>query len=299
MPLLCDPPLLVAGNLDVTHKPTNKPTIPLFPGYVLDLDGTVYLGDALLPGAKRAIETLRAAGSHIVFLSNKPLQTRADYAAKLTRLGIPTAPTEVINSSWVLARWLQDEAPGAALFVIGEPPLLAELRAAGFRLTEQPGEIEFVIASFDRTFDYRKLQIAFDAVRAGARFIATNGDRYCPTPQGGLPDAAAVIGAIEGCTGKQIEVIVGKPSPITVRAILDRLQLPARECIIVGDRLETDVRMGQEAGMATAVVLTGVTTPELWAASEIQPDYVLRSLDELLPVVSSQTIVSPEGSYLR
>jgi len=299
MPLLCDPPLLVAGNLDVTHKPTNKPTIPLFPGYVLDLDGTVYLGDALLPGAKRAIETLRAAGSHIVFLSNKPLQTRADYAAKLTRLGIPTTPTEVINSSWVLARWLQDEAPGAALFVIGEPPLLAELRAAGFRLTEQPGEIEFVVASFDRTFDYRKLQIAFDAVRAGARFIATNGDRYCPTPQGGLPDAAAVIGAIEGCTGKQIEVIVGKPSPITVRAILDRLQLPARECIIVGDRLETDVRMGQEAGMATAVVLTGVTTPELWAASEIQPDYVLRSLDELLPVVSSQTIVSPEGSYLR
>jgi NagD protein len=273
--------------LNVTNQPTNqqtnKPTLPLFPGYILDLDGTVYLGDMLLPGAKRAIAALRAAGSRVVFLSNNPLQTRADYAAKLTRLGIPTAPAEVINSSWVLARWLQDEAPGAALFVIGEPPLLAELRAAGFRLTERPGEIQFVVASFDRTFDYRKLQIAFDAVRAGARFVATNGDRYCPTPQGGLPDAAAVIGAIEGCTGKQIEVIVGKPSPITARAILDRLQLPACECIIVGDRLETDVRMGQKAGMATGVVLTGVTTPELLAASEIQPDYVLRTLDELLP----------------
>jgi NagD protein len=273
--------------LNVTNQPTNqqtnKPTLPLFPGYILDLDGTVYLGDMLLPGAKRAIDVLRAAGSRVVFLSNNPLQTRADYAAKLTRLGIPTSAGAVINSSWVLARWLQDEAPGAALFVIGEPPLLAELRAAGFRLTERPGEIQFVVASFDRTFDYRKLQIAFDAVRAGARFIATNGDRYCPTPQGGLPDAAAVIGAIEGCTGKQIEVIVGKPSPITARAILDRLQLPACECIIVGDRLETDVRMGQKAGMATGVVLTGVTTPELLAASEIQPDYVLRTLDELLP----------------
>ena len=255
----------------------------LFSGYILDMDGTVYLGDALLPGARRTIEALRATGPRVVFLSNKPLQTRADYATKLTLLGIPTAPDEVINSSWVLARWLEREAPGAALFVVGEPPLLAELRAAGFRLTEQPDEIQFVVASFDRTFDYRKLQIAFDAVRAGARFIATNADRYCPTPTGGLPDAAAVIGAIEGCTGRQVEVIVGKPSPITARAILDRLQLAAAECIIVGDRLETDIRMGREAGMATAVVLTGVTTPESLAASDIQPDYVLHRLDELLP----------------
>jgi ribonucleotide monophosphatase NagD (HAD superfamily) len=234
-----------------------------FRGYVLDLDGTVYLGDELLPRAKPTIEALRAAGSRVVFLSNKPLQTRADYAAKLTRLG--------------------QEAPGATLFVLGEPALLAELCAAGFRLSERADEIEFVVASFDRTFDYRKLQIAFDALRAGARFIATNADRYCPSPTGGLPDAAAVIGAIEGCTGKRVEVVVGKPSPITARAILDRLQLPAAECIIVGDRLETDVRMGQEAGMATAVVLTGVTTPEQLAASDIQPDYVLRWLDELLP----------------
>ncbi len=255
----------------------------LFSGYVLDMDGTVYLGDVLLPGAKHTIGTLRAAGSRVVFLSNKPLQTRADYAAKLTRLGIPTLPDEVVNSSWVLARWLEREAPGAALFVVGEPPLLAELRAAGFRLTNQPGEIQFVVASFDRAFDYRKLQIAFDAIRAGAHFIATNADRYCPTPTGGLPDAAAVIGAIEGCTGKEVEVIVGKPSPITARAILDRLQLPASECIIVGDRLETDIRMGREAGMTTGVVLTGVTTPELLAASDVQPDYVLCSLNELLP----------------
>ena len=256
----------------------------IFPGTVLDLDGTVYLGDALLPGAERTIETLRTAGSRVVFLSNKPIQTRDDYAAKLTRLGVPTAPDEVINSSWVFTHWLKQEAPGAALFVIGELPLLAELDAAGFRLTDQPGEAQFVVASFDRTFDYRKLQIAFDTIRAGARFVATNADRYCPTPTGGFPDAAAVIGAIEGCTGRRVEVVVGKPSPITARAILDRLQLPASECIIVGDRLETDIRMGQEAGMATAVVLTGVTTPEVLAASEVQPDYVLHRLDELLPL---------------
>jgi NagD protein len=253
-----------------------------FCGYILDLDGTVYLGDALLPGARRTVETLRATGARVVFLSNKPLETRADYAAKLTRLGIPTSSDEVINSSWVMARWLQQEAPGSALFVIGEQPLLDELSEAGFRLTEEVDTIDFVVASFDRTFDYHKLQVAFDAIRAGARLIATNSDRYCPVPGGGLPDAAAVIGAIEGCTGAKVEVIVGKPSPITVRAILDRLQLPAAECIIVGDRLETDMRMGMEAGMATAVVLTGVTTPELLAVSDVQPDYVLGALDELL-----------------
>ncbi len=266
----------------MSNRQTHPPRI--FPGYILDLDGTVYLGDALLPGAKRTIEVLRAAASRVVFLSNKPLETRADYAAKLTRLGVPTAPEEVINSSWVLARWLEREAPGATLFVIGEPPLLDELRAAGFRLSERSDEIAFVVASFDRTFDYRKLQIAFDAIRAGARLIATNADCYCPVPGGGLPDAGAIIGAIEGCTGKQVEVVVGKPSPITARAILDRLGLPAPECLIVGDRLETDIRMGREAGMATAVVLTGVTTPEMLTASPIQPDYVLYRLDELLPV---------------
>jgi phosphoglycolate/pyridoxal phosphate phosphatase family enzyme len=254
-----------------------------FSGTIFDLDGTVYLGDALLPGARRTIETLRRMGVRVVFLSNKPLETRADYAAKLTRLGIPTSPDEVINSSWVMARCLSREAPGAALFVIGERPLLDELREAGFRLTEEPDEIDFVVASFDRTFTYHKLQVAFDAIRAGARFVATNADRYCPVPGGGLPDAAAIIGAVEGCTGKRVEVVVGKPSPITVRAILDRLELPARECIIVGDRLETDMYMGIEAGMATAVVLTGVTTPELLAVSDIQPDYVLHRLDELLP----------------
>ncbi len=255
----------------------------LYAGYVLALDGTVYLGDVLLAGAQRAVEALRAAGCRLAYLSNKPLETRADYAAKLTRLGLPTRPEEIINSLWVLTRWLLGEAPGARLFVIGEAPLLDELRAAGFRLSEQPGEIEFVVASFDRTFDYRKLQIAFDAIRAGARFVATNADRYCPTPEGGLPDAAAVIGAIEGCTGHPVEVVVGKPSPITVRAILDLLRLPPSDCLIVGDRLETDIRMGREAGMATAVVLTGVTTPDVLAQSEIEPDFVLRRIDELLP----------------
>jgi len=255
----------------------------IFSGYAFDLDGTIYLGEHLLPGARRTVETLRRLGSHIVFLSNKPLQTRADYAAKLTRLGIPVSAEDVINSSWVLTQWLLAEAPGATLFVIGEEPLIDELRSAGFRLTDHPDGVEFVVASFDRSFNYRKLQVAFDALQSGTRFVATNADRYCPTPRGGLPDAGAVIGALEGCTGRSVEVVVGKPSVITARALLDRLGLAAEDCIIVGDRLETDIQMGKNAGMATAIVLTGVTTSETLAASDIQPDFVLRRVDEVLP----------------
>ena len=205
-------------------------------------------------------------------------------------MGLPTSADEVINSTFVTVEYLKRKAPGAVLFVVGEEPLKRALQEAGFRLSERPDEIEYVVASFDRTFDYHKLQVAFDAINAGARFIATNADRYCPVPGGGLPDAGAVIGAIEGCTGRQVEVVVGKPSPIMAQTILDVLGLPAVDCLMVGDRLETDIKMGKSAGMVTAVVLTGVTTPELLADSSIQPDYVLTRLDEVLPPESREVL---------
>lgn len=259
-----------------------KPT-QLYNAYIFDLDGTVYLGDALLPGAGEAIRELRARGKRTVFLSNNPTHTRAEYADKLTRLGLPTRTDDIINSSFVLVNFLEREMPRARLFVCGEDALCGELRAAGFTLTGNAQETDAVIASFDRTFEYRKLQIAFDAIRAGARFFATNGDRYCPVPGGGEPDAAAIIAAIEACTNTRVEAIVGKPSRHMSDAILNLLQLDASQCIIIGDRLETDVLMGMNAGMANALTLTGATTREMLNASEIQPMYVVESLRELIP----------------
>jgi HAD superfamily hydrolase (TIGR01450 family) len=144
----------------------------IYDGYIFDLDGTLYLGEALLPGAAAVLHRIRAAKRPVVFLSNNPTQTRASYAAKLTRLGIPATESEVLNSTLVFTEWLLSEAPAAAIFVLGEQPLCAELTAAGFELTEDANRIQFVVASFDRTFDYRKLQIAFDAMRAGARLVA-------------------------------------------------------------------------------------------------------------------------------
>lgn len=256
--------------------------IPHFDGYIFDLDGTVYLGKAALPTAIETIITLRETGKRVIFLSNNPTQTRAIYAAKLTQMGLPTIDEEIVNSSFVMVRWLLHEAPGCRVFVVGEQPLKDELTAAGFRLVEHAAEIDFVIASFDRTLVYSKLQIAFDAIRAGARFVATNADRYCPVPGGGEPDAAAVIAAIEACTDTRIEVVVGKPSAIMVQTIADMLQLPMSSCIMVGDRLETDIAMGHAAGMSTALPLTGATSREMLATATIQPDYVLERLADLL-----------------
>jgi len=253
-----------------------------FPGYIFDLDGTIYRGEKLIVGARETLEKLKSLSKRIVYLSNKPIQTREDYAAKLTRLGIPTEPTEVINSSLVMARWLSCQAPGAAIFVIGEPPLIYELRRTGFRTSEDPEKIQYVIVSFDRNFDYRKLNIALQAIKRGAHFVATNPDRTCPVEGGEIPDCAAMIGAVEGATGKKVEAIVGKPSDIMIEVAVGAMGLRPQDCLLVGDRLETDIVMGKKAGMATALVLTGVSTPEALRQSSIQPNYVWESVAEML-----------------
>ena len=254
----------------------------LFEGYVFDLDGTVYLGDELLPEAKETLGELKAR-SNIVYLTNKPLETPADYAAKLTRLGVKTRPDEVISSTDALLHYLGRHAPKARLFVVGETPLIRLLSLAGYEVTQEAGGVDVVVVSFDRTFDYRKLKVSFDAVRGGARIVATNPDAHCPTPDGGLPDCAAMLAAIEASTGANAEAIVGKPSPHMAATLLERLGVPARDTLLVGDRLATDVRMANEAGMASALILTGTTGLEEALGSSDRPDYVIEHLGQLLP----------------
>lgn len=250
-------------------------------GYIFDLDGTVYLGDSAIRGAPETIAELRKRGCGVVFLSNKPLQPREVYAEKLTRLGIPTSADDVINSSLVLARYLVREMAGATIFIIGEQPLLAEMAFAGLSLSDDPEKIDVVIASFDRTFDYRKLDIGYQALRRGARFFATNADRTCPVEGGDIPDAAAVIGALEGCSGRKVELIAGKPSTLIVDMVLEHLGLEANDCLMVGDRLETDILMGNNTGMSTALVLTGITQRDDIPYSAVQPDYILESVADI------------------
>ncbi|MCI0546793.1 MAG: HAD-IIA family hydrolase [Candidatus Rokubacteria bacterium] len=252
-------------------------------GWLLDLDGTIYVGDRLIPGADTAVAALRAAGRRVAFLSNKPLETRADYAAKLTRLGIPAAPEDVINSSLVLARHLRGLDPGAPVFVIGEPPMIGEMRAHGFEVREDE-RVRWVVIAFDRTFTYAKLNTALQAVRQGARLIATNADRTCPVDGGEIPDCAGMIAAVEAVTERRVEEVVGKPSPLILAVALAALGVSAGEAVVVGDRIETDIAMGKRLGLATILVLSGVTRAGDPRIPALAPDHVLRSVAELAHV---------------
>jgi arabinose operon protein AraL len=256
----------------------------MFKGFIFDLDGTIYRSDKLIPGADSVIRLLRENKRKVVFLSNKPIQTREDYASKLTRLGIPAQPNEVINSTFVMVNYLKKIAHQARLFVVGEAPFIEELKRSDFKITDEPKEIEYVVVAFDRTFDYQKLNIAFQAIKLGAHFVATNPDRTCPVEGGEIPDCAGMIAAIEAVTGKKVEIVVGKPSPIMIQAALDVMGLMPEDCILIGDRLETDIKMGKDSGMATGIVLTGVTdekTLEAIKHTSLQPDFVFQSITDV------------------
>jgi arabinose operon protein AraL len=261
-------------------------------GFVLDLDGTVYLGEHALPGAVETIASLRTHGKRILFVSNKPLQPRTAYAEKLTRLGIPTAADDVITSGYVLGYHLAKHHPDLHLYVIGEEALRDELRAHGLSVLDEfadqdptqvidPHGVDAVVVAFDRTLDYRKLNTAYQALLRGAKFFATNADKACPMPGGGIPDAGATIAALEHITGRTLELLAGKPSTLMMQVALDRLDLPPERCMMVGDRLETDMVMGHAAGMKTGVVLTGASRREDIDKLPSPPDFVLETIGDL------------------
>ena len=267
-----------------------EPEMPerLYEGYVFDLDGTIYLGDELLPGAKRLILKLRELGKRVIFLSNNATKDPKMYAEKLGKLGLKTPDSEIVNTVVTMTEWLLLNHPDATVFPISEEPLKNALSEAGIRISEDPEEIDIVIASYDRGFEYRKLQIAFDAIWFYRRaiLVTTNPDRYCPFPGGrGQPDAAAIVAAIEACTGTTCRVNVGKPDSIMLETIMDVIGLEVKECVMSGDRLYTEIRMANDAGMPSAVVLTGETTEDDLAgeAEENLPNYVLQRIDQLVP----------------
>ncbi len=256
--------------------------------YAFDLDGTIYLGDDLLPGAREVVEAVRDRGRVVRFLSNNPTKDPEQYADKLERLGLPTPLEEIVNTTVTTTRWLLEHAPGAVVFPIAEEPLKRAFADAGIAMSDDPAEIDVVVSSFDRGFEYRKLQIAFDALwlHRRARLIATNPDPFCPMPGGrGEPDCAAITAAIEACTGVRCEAHLGKPDPAMLHTALDGVDAAMADCVMVGDRMRTDIRMGLDAGMASALVLTGETTADdvrAMAAAD-RPPIVLDRIDRLLP----------------
>lgn len=271
-------------------SPSNIIKVPdrLYDGYIFDMDGTIYLGKSLLPGAYRLIMKLREMGKRVVFLSNNPTRDVQMYVDKLAKLGLPTPPEEIVTTVFTTTQWILQNAPDAVVFPISEEPLIRSLKDAGIKISENPEEIDIVIASYDRELTWKKLQIAFEAIwfYKRAKFIATNPDHFCPFPGGrGEVDAGAVIAAIEDATGVELEVNCGKPSPVMLNTIMNVMKLDVSQCLTTGDRLYTEIKMGIDSGMDTAVVFTGETTPEILNSWDKKgwPTYALNRIDRLFP----------------
>jgi HAD superfamily hydrolase (TIGR01450 family) len=258
-----------------------------YQAYLFDLDGTLYLGDQALPGARETLAELRRRELPVRFLSNNPTRDPGQYVTKLAALGIAATADEVINPVVTTVAWLRRHHPDAVVFPIAEEPLRAALRAADIAISDDPAVIDIVIASYDRGFDYAKLQIAFDALwfHRRAFLVQTNPDRYCPFPGGrGEPDCAAITAAITASTGVECRNSFGKPDPIMLTTALASLPgVAADDVLMVGDRLHTDIAMAVAAGLDSALVLTGDTSATQAAGEPVhRPTYVLDGIDQVL-----------------
>lgn len=256
--------------------------------YVFDLDGVIYRGDEPQPHARETILALRVIGHTVWFYTNNSSQSRQSYADKLSRMGIPTSIDEIMTSSYATALYLVETgAAGGTVFQIGEWGITEELEAVGMKIItngDQPdARIDFVVVGIDREFSYRKLARAQKAIFDGAKFIATNEDATFPIEGGGiLPGGGCMVAAIRTATSVK-PFLVGKPETYAYKKILELTDTPPERSVMVGDRLETDIELGNRAGARTVLVLTGVATREEAeeAMGYLKPERIIETLAEL------------------
>lgn len=252
-----------------------------YEGVVLDVDGTLIRGSEPIPGAIEAVEVIRERGLSIAFVSNNPIRTREAYAERLVRHGFSLDSEELITAGTITAEYLAREHDTDELYVIGEDGLEAQLRKAGLSLTEDHDRADALVASIDRDFSYDDLTHALWALSDSTLLIGTDPDRTIPTEDREVPGSGAIVNAIAGVTDREPDAMMGKPAPSAVEAIERTLGVDAGDCMIVGDRLDTDIAMGERAGMTTVLVRTGVTDERTLADSAIQPDHALDSVAEI------------------
>jgi len=246
--------------------------------FLLDMDGTVYLGEKLLPGAQRFLDLLEQKNIRHLFLTNNSSRHARQYAEKLRRLGIDAREESIFTSGEATAIYLKRAKPGARLYVVGTDDLIEEMTSNGFIVTEK--EIDTVVLGFDTTLTYEKLVKLCDFVRSGKPYIATHPDINCPTENGFIPDIGSVIALVRSSTGRDPDVIIGKPNKPIVDAIVEKINIPVNQIAMVGDRLYTDIAMGN-TGITTILVLSGETGLEDLADSPFKPDYTVQDLAEL------------------
>lgn len=252
-----------------------------YTNFIFDLDGTVYRGDNIISNADKTINHLKQLGKKILFISNKTTGTAKDYYLFLKKFGIDIEENEIINSTIVLKNFLINNFPEQKFYAIGEKIFVDELVSAGLTYSDNPKEIEILIVTLDRTLTYDKLEIAAKALENGARFFAANIDDTCPVEGGEVLDAGSTISALEKRTHKKLELHFGKPSDFMMNEIRAKFNGDLSDALLLGDRLETDILMGNKLGIDTALVATGVKLYEN-DNSEIKPTYHLKSVADIL-----------------
>jgi 4-nitrophenyl phosphatase len=253
-------------------------------GFIFDMDGVLYRGGQKLPGVNDLFNALQLRERTIVLATNNSMATPAAYVSRLAEMEIDVAEANILTSGSATAAYLSEVLPaGSGVYVIGMPALRELIFADGAFQPVQFGEepVAAVVAGLDLQFSYDKLRLASAAIRAGARFIATNSDATLPTENGLQPGAGSIMAAIAVASGGQ-PVVVGKPEPLMVHEALRLFELEAPETVMIGDRLDTDILAGNRAGTLTALVLTGVSTREDLAESEVLPDLVFSDLPAML-----------------
>jgi HAD superfamily hydrolase (TIGR01457 family) len=249
--------------------------------FLLDMDGTIYLGNTLLPGARDFISLLAREGREYIFLTNNSSRDKGAYVEKLAAMGIKVRHDQVLTSGEATAIYLQGIKPGAKVFLLGTPALAREFAAHGLQLVTREQSPDYVVVGFDTTLDYQKLWDVCDLIREGTEYLATHPDINCPLEGGRyMPDAGSIIAFIEASTGRRPKVI-GKPHREIVEAAFTRTRARPWEIAIVGDRLYTDIAMGIDAGLKTVLVLSGESREEDLADTPFPPDYVFKSVAEL------------------
>lgn len=252
--------------------------------FLLDMDGTFYLGDRLIEGALRFIEVLQSQGRDFLFLTNNSSKGSEQYVEKITRLGLPITARKVLTSGEATAMHLQRLYPGARVMVIGTRALEDEFTAQGFTLTHNAPDL--CVLGFDTTLTYAKLWRLCDCVRAGLPYFATHPDFNCPTETGYMPDIGAMLAFVKASTNREPDAIIGKPNRLMAEQAAQRAGVPLTSLCMIGDRLYTDIALGTAASILSILVLSGETRVADLATSPHRPDHVFPHLGAVAQYLS-------------
>jgi HAD superfamily hydrolase (TIGR01457 family) len=250
-------------------------------GILADLDGTINRGETLIRGAREIYDELRNRGIRWMFLSNNATRSASLLAQRINSFGLRVSEDQVLNSASALIRSLTRERPQARVYVVGERPLIEAIKAAGITVVDDSRDVDIVVAAMDREFGYAKLANAQAAICGGATFWATNLDPSVPVENGIRPGAGAIIAAIGTAADHPPDRVFGKPSPDLAYIALEQMGLPADQCLVVGDRMTTDVLLARNAGIDSALVLTGAISREDLPRFSYAPDYIFNSIADI------------------